>query len=174
RAGRGRSPFVASWRLRRALTWTRQDGGGSAARWGELTANAKGPRSAAAAGTPGLSCRVHRPARRHQVREPEPAPLHHRTSPDRHRPVEDRTVVHERVELAALAARVARGGQVGEERGVVRTAAERRVELPGVHAHDDGAEPRVDERASERLRVTAPQRELAREPEPGRQVLAVL
>src|SRR5690606_20623391 len=82
--------------------------------------------------------------------------------------------VDERVELAALATRIARGGEIGEERSIVRAAAERRVELPGVHAHDDGAEPRLNERASELRRVTAPQRELAREIEAGGEVLAVL
>ena len=72
-----------------------------------------------------------------QVRKAETVSLDHLSDAHRHRSLEHRSGVAERVEFAVLTAGVHRGGQVGEEAGVELAAAERRVQVAAVNVRRD-------------------------------------
>ena len=111
---------------------------------------------------PSGACRLFAPrwSRGHQVGEREALVAQHRFTDIAPYPrSEARPVGDERVELAALTARIDRCGQLGEERGIVATTGEIRGQLLGVDAHDPRIEAVLDDLAGERVRVLAPERE---------------
>ena len=75
------------------------------------------------------------------------------TGPDRDFAVEHRPGKTERVELAALAARVDAGRQLGQQRGIVLPAHERRRQLLRIDAGQDRPDARANHRPRERRRV---------------------
>src|SRR5260221_6614293 len=101
---------------------------------------------------------------RQQIREDEPVALDDHAAHDFDRCGEHPAGVREGVELAALAAGIARSRELGEERVAEFASGEARIE----HARIDACQPRPqtagDHRAGQRRRVTSPERETHREP----------
>src|SRR5215207_10823664 len=71
---------------------------------------------------------------------------------------EDRSAVHEGVELTILAAGIRRRGELIQQRTVERAAGESRFDLRLVHAHQRRLETVGDERLGERARRALPER----------------
>src|SRR3982750_819536 len=93
---------------------------------------------------------------------------------NRDRTPEDRSVVHEGVELAVLAAWVGRRGQFAEQRAIVRAAGEAGVELRLVHADERCPEAGGDERLRQRARRLSPQRIQTTEYSLGEQAVPIV
>src|SRR2546425_613139 len=118
-----------------------------------------GKRSSVPRSTPSL-CR-RRMARlrvEDDVREHEPLSLDHGPDPAGERHGEDRTRVHEGVELAVLAARVDRGRQVCQQPFVELTTCEGSVQDSWIDTTDDRPKAGVDELSGQLGRVSAPDR----------------
>jgi hypothetical protein len=94
-----------------------------------------------------------------EIGEDEAVALDDFSSLDRNGMREHRTVVGERVKLAALAARIDAGGQLGEERRVELTAGKSTVERAGIDARQARMQSAVYHLVRKRGGVEAEQRE---------------
>src|SRR5690348_16149242 len=117
--------------------------------------------------------RPHASSRRQQVRELETVALDDLADADLDGPLEHRAVRHERMKLAALAARVDGGWQRVEERAVEHTAREAAVEMPWIDARESRSQSARHHLAREHAGVPAPQRIHAGHPVRGELLLAV-
>src|SRR5882724_6350676 len=96
---------------------------------------------------------------RQEVREHESVAIHDLSAPKEDGTAEHRSVVRERMKLAAFAARVDRRRDLLEKRGVVFPTSERRGELLRIDAGQSGAKAAIDHPTSQLVGGNSPKRE---------------
>src|SRR4029077_10467238 len=107
------------------------------------------------------------------IREDEAVAVHHLAGPNLERPREHRAAVGERMELAALAAWIDRGGQVVEQRRIEVTTGKCLAEHARIDARQTRTQTACDHLTRQRRRVDAEQREDRRQPGAGEALFAV-